>query len=106
MCIRDRVWLAGLVPAGGDVRGAEAGEALDATEKILDDVLPVAEHVDDDAAVVLLAVVPRGALEFLELAGEHPVAKLAADREDFAEETGVDEIFQFEEAGQPELVLQ
>ena len=39
------------------------------------------------------------------LAGEDPVAELAADGEDFPEEAGVDEVFQLHEAGQPELVL-
>jgi hypothetical protein len=49
----------------------------------------VAEHVGDDAATVLLAVVPGGALCGLLIAFEDPVAELAADREDAAEEAAV-----------------
>src|SRR5690606_24367914 len=50
------VFLAGFVPTLGDVGGAEAGEALDVAEEVLDVILPVADHVHDDAAVVFLAV--------------------------------------------------
>ena len=78
---------------------------LDLAEEVLDHVLPVAEHVHDDAAVILLAVIPRGTLELLVFAGEDPVTELAADGEDPAEETGIDEVLQLHEAGQPELVL-
>src|SRR5690606_24900154 len=83
---RAGVGLALLVPALRDVRGAEAAEALDFAEEVLDHVLPVAEHVHDDAAVVFLAVVPRRALQLLVLAREHPVAELAANRENLPED--------------------
>src|SRR5579863_1046668 len=36
----------------------ETLHGLDAAERMVEDVAPVAEHVDDDAAVVLLAIVP------------------------------------------------
>jgi hypothetical protein len=74
-------------------------------EEVFDDVLPVAEHVDDDAAVVFLAVVPAGALGGDGVAFEDPVSELAADGEDAAEESGVDEAAEFDEAGEPEFVL-
>ncbi|CAM5285557.1 hypothetical protein SALBM135S_03573 [Streptomyces alboniger] len=63
------------------------------------------EHVDDDAAAVLGAVVPGRALGGLPAALEAPVAELPAHRQDPAEETGVDEPLQLEQARQKELVL-
>jgi len=66
----------------------------------------VAEHVDDDAAVVLLAVIPRRALRRLPpVALEDPVAELAAHREDPAEEAAIDEPLQLADPGQEQLVL-
>ena len=80
------VALAGLVDALGDVRGAEAGDGFHVAEDVVEHVAPVAEHVEDDAAAVFGAVVPGRALGRLQVALEHPVAELAADREDAAEE--------------------
>ena len=65
----------------------------------------MAQHVDDDAAAVLLAVVPRRALRRLPVALEHPVAELAAHRQDAPEEAAVDQRLELEQARQPELVL-
>ena len=65
----------------------------------------MAEHVDDDAAVVLFAVVPARSLCGLPVALENPVAELAADGEDAAEEAAVDESLELAQAGKEELVL-
>jgi len=62
----------------------EAGNGLHCAEKIIEHVAPVAEHVDDDAAAVLLAVVPRWALGLDLVALKDPVAELAAHGENFA----------------------
>ena len=99
------VGLAVLVPALGDMGRAEAGDALDLAEQVVEHVAPVAQHVEDDAAAVLLAVVPRRPLRRLPVALEHPVAELAAHREDAAEEAGVDQHLELEQAGQEQLVL-
>jgi hypothetical protein len=99
------VRLAALVPALRDVRRAEARHRLDLAEQVVEHVAPVAQHVDDDPAVVLLAVVPRRALRGLPVALEHPVAELAAHRQDAAEEAAVDEHLQLQEAREPQLVL-
>ena len=79
--------------------------ALHRAEQVVEHVAPVAEHVDDDAAVVLLAVVPRRPLRRLPVALEHPVAELAAHRQDAAEEARVDQHPELQQARQPELVL-
>src|SRR6478736_3440024 len=85
------VLLAVLVPAVRNMGGAEAAHRLDLAEQVVEHVAPVAQHVEDDAAAILLAVVPRRALSrglsSLAVALEHPVAELAAHREDFSEET-------------------
>src|SRR5438445_5283039 len=101
----DLVGLAILVPALRDVGRAEAGDAFDFAEQIVEHVAPVAEHIEDDAAAVLLAIIPRRPLRRLPVAFEHPVAEFAAYREDAAEETGIDEHLELEEAGKEELVL-
>ena len=74
-------------------------------EQVVEHVAPMAQHVEDDAAAVLLAVVPRRALRRLPVALEHPVAELAAHREDAAEKAGVDQRLELEQAGKEELVL-
>src|SRR5262249_47050486 len=94
-----------LVPALGNMRGAEAGHAFDVAEQVVEHVTPMAEHVEDDAAAVLLAVVPRWPLRRLPVAFEHPITELAAHRKNAAEETGLDQHLELEQAGQKDLVL-
>src|SRR5262245_13393367 len=65
----------------------------------------MAEHVEDDAAAILLAVIPRRPLRRLPVALEHPVAELAAHREDAPEEAGLDQHLELEQPGKKELVL-
>ena len=62
------VRLAVFVPPLRDVRRAEAQHALHRAEQVVEHVAPVAQHVDDDAAAVLLAVVPRRPLRGLPVA--------------------------------------
>ena len=83
------VGLSVLVPALGDVGGAEAAQALDGAEHVVEHVAPVAEHIEDDAAAVLAAIVPGRPLDRLQVALEDPVAELAAHREHAAEEAGI-----------------
>ena len=78
---------------------------LHVAEGVVEHVAPVAEHVEDHAAAVLGAVVPRRALGRLQVALEHPVAELAAHREDAAEEARVDQQLELAQAGQEQLVL-
>ena len=94
-----------LVPALRDVGGGDGLDGLHPAEQLVEHVLPVREHVDDDAAAVLGAVVPAGALGRLPVALEDPVAELAADGEDPAEEAAVDEALELQQARQEELVL-
>ena len=94
-----------LVDAGGDVGDGPGVHRLDPSEEVLQHVVPVREHVDDDPAAVLGAVVPARPLRGLPVAFEDPVAELAAHREDAAEEARVDQAPQLLQAGQVELVV-
>src|SRR6266705_5057137 len=99
------VLIAAFIPAGRDMPRAEAGNALHFPEQVVEHVAPVAQHVEDDSAAVLLAVIPGGPLRGLLIALEYPVAELAPDREDPAEETGVTQRLDLQEPRQPQLVL-
>ena len=80
--------------------------ALHLAEQVVEHVAPVAQHIHDDAAVVLLAVIPRGPLRLNAVVpGKYPVAELAAHAKDLAEEAGVDQRLQLHHARQPQLVL-
>jgi hypothetical protein len=72
------------------VVGAEAEHALHVAEQIVEHVAPVAQHVEDDAAALGALVVPGRSLRGLPVALEHPVAEVALDRQDAAEEAGLD----------------
>ena len=94
-----------LVPALGDASSAEAAHRFHIAEEMVEYVAPVAEHVHDDAAAILLAVVPARPLRRLPIAFEDPITELAAHRKDAAEETRVDEPLELAQARQIELVL-
>ena len=96
---------AGLVDAFGNVVGAEAAHRLHAAEQIVEHVAPVAQHVEDDAATVGLAIVPARALRRLPVALEHPVPELAAHRQDATEEPGIAQHGELAQTGKIELVL-
>ncbi len=99
------VGLAGLVDTAGNMRRAEAAHGLHLAEEVVEHVAPVAEHIEDDAAAILLAVVPARALRGLPVALEHPVAELAAHREHAAEEAAVAQHLDLAQAGEGQLVL-
>ena len=99
------VGLARLVPPPGQVRRAPRVDRADRAEQVLKQVLPVREHVEDDAAAVFRAVVPRGALRREPVAFEHPVAELEPDGKHPAEEALADQPAQLDHAGQEQLVL-
>src|SRR6516165_7893681 len=80
------VRLAVLVPACGNVGGAQARDSLYRAEQVIQDIAPVAEHVDDDAASVLFPVVPGRPLRRDGIAFEDPVSEFAAHRKNGAEE--------------------
>ena len=101
------VGLAVFTDALGDVGGGMGEDVGDLAEQVIDDVAPVAVHVDDDAAAVFAAVVPARALGGLvvNVAGENPVAELAAHGQQIAKETLFFGGDKFADARQPEFVL-
>ena len=102
---RAAIGFALLVDALGDVRRAVATQSLGFAEEVLEDILPVAEHVHDDAAVVLLPVVPTWTLRRDGVALKDPVAELPANTKNFPEKSILDESIEFHEAREPEFVL-
>src|SRR6478735_11451898 len=68
------VLLALLIKTFGNVSRAEAGDAFDLAEEIVEHVTPVADHVENDAAAVLAAVIPRRPLRLLPAAFDHLVS--------------------------------
>src|ERR1022692_2574511 len=76
--VRGRIVFASLlVPALRDMRRADTRNASNFAPEIIEHVAPVAEHVDDDSAVIFLAIVPRRALRGLPVAFEHPIPEFA-----------------------------
>src|SRR5258708_20125253 len=90
------VLLAALVPSVGNVRRPQAAHGLYFAEEIVKHITPVTQHVEDDAAAVLPAVIPRRALRGLAVALEHPVAELAAHRQQPAEKSRVAQLLQLD----------
>ena len=65
----------------------------------------MANHVENDAAAVFGAIIPRRPLRFLPISFEDPIAELAAHREHAAEESGIAQEGEFLQARQEQLVL-
>ena len=101
----DRVGAACLVPALRDVRDVPCVQRRDRAEQVLQQVLPVREHVQHDPAAVLAAVVPGRPLGGHPVSLEDPVAELEPGGQDLPEEALADEPPQLDHAGQEELVL-
>src|SRR5262249_54422613 len=84
------VGLAVLVHPLRDMRRAKAAYGLHPAEEIVEDITPVAEHIENDAAAFGFLVVPAWTLRRLSpIAFEHPVTELAAHREHAAEEARI-----------------
>ena len=84
-----------LIPPLWEVCGSDTGDPFDRTEKVVDDVSPVAKHIEDNAATVFNTVVPRRTLRWDRIALENPVTELAANSDNFSKEVGIYQAFQF-----------
>src|SRR5262245_7138034 len=80
---------AAFVDALRNVRRANALHGGDAAERVVEEVTPMTEHVGDDAAAFLFAIVPRRPLRRLPIPLEHPVPELATHAENASEESRV-----------------
>ena len=65
----------------------------------------MAQHIEDDAAAFIFAVIPRWPLRGLQIALKHPIAEFTTDREYAAKEASLDQVFQFADTRQEQLVL-
>src|ERR1019366_4189144 len=74
-----------LIPTLGDVGDRQGGNARDIAEEIVDYVSPVAEHIEENAAALFLAVIPEWALNGLEIAFKYSIAEFPAHLYNFPE---------------------
>src|SRR5215510_16218119 len=88
------VALAGFVDPLGDVGGAQARHRRHTAEGVVEDVAPVAEHIENDAAALFRPIVPGWALRRLQVPLKYPVAELAAHREQATEEPRIDHLLE------------
>src|SRR5271170_4573756 len=88
---RGSIRAAGFIPAPRNMRGAQAGNRLHGAKQIIQNITPVTQHVHDDSAAVLFAVIPGGALRLRSFSVEDPISELAADGKYPAEETAIAE---------------
>src|SRR5690349_6604685 len=80
----------------GDVGRAQARNGLHVSEEIVENIAPVAQHVQNDSAAVFFAIVPGRALRRNHVAFVHPVAKLSSNREYSAKKAEVAQGLQFQ----------
>src|SRR4029078_2532190 len=73
VCAVRLILLAVLAKPLRNIRGAEAAHALDLAEEIVEHVAPVADHVQNDAAAVLAAIIPGRPLRLLPAALDNPL---------------------------------
>src|SRR5579862_470641 len=82
----DVVGPAGFVDAPGLRRHVAARNRGDRPQQPVEDVTPMREHIEDEAAAAFLPVVPARALRRGEVAIEHPPAEIEPDRNYLSEE--------------------
>ena len=88
-----------------DVGSTQAGHRFDRAKKVVQHIAPVAEHVANNAPIILLAIVPGGTLSLSGMTFKHPIPELPAYRENPAKEAVLDQALQLDQTGQPQLVL-
>ena len=99
------VGLAIFIPALRDVGDIEAIDTLYGAKDVIENIAPVAEHIDGHAAAVFTTVIPGRALGSLQIAFEDPVAEFAAHGKNASEKAARDEALEFQDAGEEEFVL-
>src|SRR6476646_11196466 len=73
-----------------DMRRAKAADGLDLAEEIVEDIAPVAQHIENDAAAFGLLVIPAWTLRRLPpITLEHPVTQFATNHEHATEEARI-----------------
>src|SRR6266851_9626976 len=85
----DTVAFAALVATPRDRGRVAARHRFDLAQQAVEDVAPMGEHIQDEAAARRLAIVPARPLRRIELPVEHPPAEIEPDRQHAAEEIAV-----------------
>src|SRR5215813_5069837 len=85
---------------------AKATHSLHFAKEVVEDIAPVAQHIENNAAAFGLLVVPAWTLRWLSpIALEHPVAEFAPYREHPAEEAGIAQHPDLAQTGKEQFVL-
>src|SRR5215831_12862665 len=94
-----------LIVSHRNMARADCADALYLTEQIIQDITPMAEHIQNDAASIFRTVVPGRPLSWLPISFEKPVTELASHRQDFSEESAFDEMLKFAKPWQKQFIL-
>ena len=89
------IWFAFLIPPLWEMRGSDTRDTFDRAEKVVNDVSPMAKHIENNAATVFGSVVPRGTLGRDCIALEDPITELTADSDNLSEKVSVYQAFEF-----------
>jgi hypothetical protein len=82
-----------------------ARHRFDLAQQAVEDVAPMGEHIQDEAAARRLAIVPARPLRRIQLTVEHPPAEIKPDRQHAAKEIAVVEVSKLAQPQQEQLVL-
>src|SRR5690606_16584417 len=94
-----------LVHAFLDMRGAKTGNCLYFSENIVQNISPMAKHVNNNTSVIFLAVVPGRPLGRNRIPFKNPVTKFPSYRKYLPKKSAFDQTFDFSQAWQPQFVL-
>src|SRR5680860_8795 len=89
----------------GNMGGPKAGYRFDVSKKVVQHIAPVAEHIDDNAAVLFLYIVPAWPLGGNGIALENPVPEFAANGKYLPKKTLFDESLDFQHPRKPKFIL-
>src|SRR5680860_40909 len=84
-----------LIHALFNMGGAQTGNSLYFTKKIIQNIPPMTEHIYDSPTIILFSIVPRGPLGRNGIPFKDPVTKFTSDGENFSKEAFFHQPFYF-----------
>src|SRR5262249_44426883 len=82
-----------------------ARNCFNLAQQTVEDIAPMGEHIEDNAAACDLAVVPARPLRRIKLAVKHPPAEIQPDRKNPAKELGIIKLPELTQSRQKHFVL-
>src|SRR5690349_8891413 len=77
------VWFSCFIDPFFDVGGSKTRYCLYIAEEVIEDVAPMAKHIQNHAAAILFAIIPGRSLRRHGIALENPIPEFAAHRKNF-----------------------